>query len=273
MKLFKFKTLLITGGAFIAAGVLAFVVGMSNAGWNFMALDNNSYTEREYKAEAEVTSLRVSLDSGRIKVHPLDADHPTAVVYYKEDEDRPDISVSMNGGELKIIQKYRWNIKDLSVTSNFRFLNHEIAVYLPADTLTQMDIEVDSGMASVNDITVTDLRLDIDSGFIETKNITADTAKIEIDSGRAEINGGTMQNLNIYMDSGTLKFDGVNIPVLSADIDSGWIQGEILGTKADYTIVTDIDSGWTNLKGQIGSAPDKSIFVKIDSGTVNIDFK
>jgi DUF4097 and DUF4098 domain-containing protein YvlB len=289
----KIKVWLIAGGSFMLAAAIIFVIGMTSIGWDFYALDTAEYSDKEYILSAEdtaaLTSVAVTVDSGKIDIFALDSTHTTVGVYYNENESNPDTTVKFENGKLTVRQKYKFNIKDLSIVHNWNFTQRKISLYLP-DNVDLIEIKANSGSANIDGITAgkftfdissgkvylasvnaVSAEFDIDSGSVTLNTVTADSLSFDINSGKAYLKNVTATNISAEIDSGKIDLKNVSVYNLSAEINSGKITGEIAGNKADYTIMVSVKSGSSNIKSQ-QSAVGKHIFIDIDSGSARIDF-
>jgi DUF4097 and DUF4098 domain-containing protein YvlB len=247
---------------------------MSNVGWDFNALDTGDYVDKEFILTAEQTgalrSVSIATTSTPVEIRTLNDSHPTTAVYYTEDENNRNTEITFENGELTVKQKYKFNIKDLSIINGWNFKDIKITIYLP-ENFDKIEIKVGSGTVTADGLSVDNFSVDINSGRANLHSVTAENLTLDIDSGRIALDGITATKITADVNSGSVTLDKVTVTDLSVKIDSGSFKGEITGNQDDYTIMVSIGSGFSNLKNQQGTT-DRHIKIDINSGSSKISF-
>lgn len=139
-----------------------------------------------------------------------------------------DVKWERQGDTLKISQKQRngwwWRTKPARIT-----------LTLQETSLADLEIELDAGSITVNDVTATDfVRCNVDAGSAEFENVHTGRLDLDVDAGGITFAGQTLGPVDLECDAGGIELDleDSSIGHVSGDVDAGEISVLVNGQEA-----------------------------------------
>ena len=139
-----------------------------------------------------------------------------------------DVKWERQGDTLKISQKQRngwwWRTKPARIT-----------LTLQETSLADLEIELDAGSITVNDVTATDfVRCNVDAGSAEFENVHTGRLDLDVDAGGITFAGQTLGPVDLECDAGGIKLDleDSSIGHVTGDVDAGEISVLVNGKQA-----------------------------------------
>jgi len=178
---------------------------------------------------------KITIDASIGELVIEEGDSPEIYYHYLE-ERVPEIEVK--DGELKIVQK---NPSNVNVNNN---TNDLLKIVLPKDShYTKVDISLDLGSITIDDIDADVLDIEAGLGAVETNKCNFDELTIDASLGAVELRKTNIANGDINADLGSVEVDGT-LNVLKVNCDLGSIE-----IKSDNTLNPDN----LNLTASLGS--------------------
>lgn len=297
----KVKKSILIATLSIVAGVLLFVIGMSVVGWDFQKFDATEYTAKRYEAQSGERITEISLDVSSFPI-VVKAGDAVSLDYYEADNS--EVSVSAEGGTLKVVEKYKFDPFRTGLF-NFSRHNHKFVLTVPDNSDIVLkgancDIEATGITLGEFNLNVTNLDMvftdcafgaisvnstNIDMTFVRCSapalNINSTNADIELDNcnvpavavnatnADVDIKNTTAQNIKLTATNGDYSLRSVAVDRLSLDAVNLDADITIVGKRAEYTVDTDGDDLPSK---QIGTT-DKMIYLEGINCDVKLSFE
>ena len=78
-------------------------------------------------------------------------------------------------------------------------------------------------------------------------------------------------NINVVRTTGDVNFNKVDAASLDIETDTGDVEIKLAGSKLDYTITVDVDTGDTNVHNQLGG--ERKLRISVDTGDIYVAFE
>lgn len=224
--------------AFLAVLVCLYILGMSLQRVSWLPFGNKNTQSASIK---HIELIDIDASATDVTVIPDDREDVKA-----EYKGRGKLKVTKNGDTIKVSL-------ERSLFQGINFWNRKkLKIYIPEDFHDKMAVNIGSGRMHLSGpskshpMKLDELSLDMTSGMVDLKNLNVDSFHHVGSSGNAQFDYVTAGIASIKMSSGNVEMNHFQ-GQLSAKLSSG------------------------RFKGQIDQLKD-SIDVKINSGTVSLDF-
>lgn len=156
-------------------------------------------------------------------------------------------NVELDGGIGRI------SCKDLEFDGDFSYVGDASDLMMTQVSVAgTLHLEVDSSSMVLNKVDAASIFADVDCGYLNME---------EVHSG----------DMDVQCDLGDFEFSGLAIDKsLRIQSDCGNIEGSIADSKDNFTIMSQVDIGSSNLAS--GGSGDKYLDVRTDTGSVHIMF-
>ena len=240
MKGFKIAVIIIAV-IFVIIGCAIAFFGMASIDFDFDKLATNDAVTKEYTAEGEFDRIYVESILSEIKL--VSSEDDTCRVMYT-DTRKLVVSVSVDGGELKVVQKdeRKWYERIGIFTTKT-----EIVIYLPKEEYESLEVSN----------TVGDLY--VQSGF------TFGSASVDATTGDVEFLASVKGRLNVNATTGDVEICGKNISDIHVESNTGDIE------LSSVTVANDIYLGATTGKVTVSDVTCRQIIAETTTGGVSLD--
>lgn len=181
---------------------------------------------------------------------------------------RSDINVKVSGTTLKINENngHFWR-------NNTGTLIIQIPNYIE---LAEIDIDSGAGKVSLDDIRVRDFEIDHGAGTLDITNCTFEKAEIDGGVGRTSIEDSTLYDFDLSSGVGEVNIKAQLLGKSKIEGGIGAINLRILGSKENYTVLTEKGIGSVTIDGDSASSREGNgphlIEVESGVGAVKINF-
>lgn len=142
-------------------------------------------------------------------------------------------------------------------------------------------LEADTGTVTLENSTTGDATLTTDTGAVHVTNSTVEKSlNAEADTGSIKLIDSTLNDIVVDTDTGSFHVNGTDFNTIEANLDTGSINIEAPGSRDDYSLELETDTGSVKINGsKEGKSLDqkgdtnKSIKAETDTGSVIIDFQ
>lgn len=144
----------------------------------------------------------------------------------------------------------------------------EIVVYLPEGTqLTEADIDISAGIATIEDLDAQSLKLDMTAGTLNMKNLLVGDAELDMSAGTMNAEGLNAESIRMDMSAGEVNFARMLTGSLKLDMSAGTVG--VSGAVTDACAVH-LSAGTAILK-LLGSAEDYRAEIDSRAGEIVYD--
>ncbi|MCI9031851.1 MAG: DUF4097 domain-containing protein [Clostridia bacterium] len=297
------KRFLIVGITLLLAGGLAFVVGMSTLGWNFLLLDSEVFTAKVYELETSperLASVSVDVRNAEIKV----IEGSDVKIEYEESErikydieyDEKEQTLVMNEVHSipNIFRLFDFHSQVITITVpkvgtlSLESTNGNIEV--PSGVYDEIDIETTNGTVEIRDvvamrgvevhttnsrIVLSNVRSDegtveaySTNGMIELENIVAKSAKGKTTNGKIAVEDVDVKTVSFITTNSPIVCDRLKIGENAYfKSTNGNIKAEFVGNISDFGITGQTTNG-NFIPGNISGGRKK-----VECYTTNGDIK
>lgn len=280
-----YKRLLTVAISLCAAGILAFVIGMSVLGWDFYRLDTAEYSAKSYVPDAAVTSFELNVESFPVTVKRGDS---VSLDYFEASDS--EVSVATENGVLKVRERRKrkmFNMFNLGRSkhkyvltvadgSEINISGTSISVFFdgletPALTITSVNVDIDFKACNIGTLEIKATNLDADLYDCEIDEIRAldgVNGEVNVNSCSGRALSLEFTNLDAHITSAkfdTMTFDGTNTDVTADTVTAISVTVDGTNTDAELVRITadDIDLSGVNLDAELyvmGRAADYGIY-------------
>ena len=240
MKGFKI-TAVIIAVIFVVVGCAIAFFGMTSIDFDFDKLATSEEVTKEYTAEGDFD--RIYVDSILSEIKLVSSEDDTCRVQYT-DSRKLTVSVSVEGGDLKVVQKdeRRWYEKiGIFITRS------EIVIYLPKEEYESLSVSNTVGDVSVQ------------SGF------TFGSASVDATTGDVEFYASVKGRLNASTTTGDVEIYGKEIYDVCVESTTGGIE------LSSVTVANDVRISATTGKVTVSGVTCRQIFAETTTGGVHLD--
>jgi hypothetical protein len=165
------------------------------------------------------------------------------------------------------------------VFSDGKFENDTGNMKITGSEFNDLDLANDTGDILVEDSRTDTLWMECDTGDINLKKTAFTKADFENDNGLIEALACTGKTVIGNNNTGDIQLQVSNIERMDLETDTGEIKLALEGTKNDYNIVFESDTGRLNMErgsergwAEIDNGSDRQINLRTDTGDAEIDF-
>lgn len=223
------KATIIALTLFAAGAVCCFAAAGMGASNDSLKSSLSSLRSAQYQEKAADQALDQNMEISHLV---LDIDSAECVIQTGGDScsltGGKDVQWERQGDTLKISQKQRngwwWRSKPAKIT-----------LTLQDSSLADLDIELDAGSITVNDVTATDfVRCNVDAGGAEFQNVHTGRLELDVDAGGITFAGQTLGPVDLECDAGGIELDleDSSIGHVTGDVDAGEISVLVNGKQA-----------------------------------------
>lgn len=195
--------------------------------------DNEPFTEKNYTTEiTQIKEININVRDRKIDVS-LSEDDKIHINYFENNKEYYDISVS----DKNVLTMTEKNDKEWTdyIGSKLSSENRKISLLIPNALLNTLILSTTNEDISVSDLTV-------------------------------------LEKICISANGGDIIFGGLEVGnTLDLNVKNGDISGSVVGNYDDYSILSEIKKGESNLPENKGSG-EKMLNVSSNNGNVNINF-
>ena len=254
------KTLI--AGAIIACIGLAIVLIIGfTSGWD---VANAQWESETYSTEVgeQISNVDLDLPAGSIQIEFYEGE--TIKVDYSQSK-QVTTQFNVTNQTLKISSTIKWHVQVL-------WFNRmpTTKMYIPQDMQVGLKLRVQAGTVTIGEGTYNDVDVEMDAGTISMKQITCNNFVLSMDAGTMNVNQIQCDTFKAEINAGTLKVTNLKCDDIDLDLSAGSAKLGIVGSKADYTIHTDVSAGSCNVKSQSGGS--KRLSVEVSAGSVKVTF-
>lgn len=272
----------------IIAGLIVFLCGFANVGFDITKLDTNGEPiEKKYTASNGNLNINTELKNIKVILEPS-RDSDIHVTYYENNTTYYDIYENNNELYIKKIDKPYNMVRIFS----FEITNLSCKIYIPNGYDGEIFINTTNDKVEINNIDIDgDINLKTTNDKIVLYNIKGNTIDLKTTNGKIELNKveGNMIKLNttnnkIILDNvkgDTVKLQTTNgeIELNKVDVDSELsclttndsITGTVIGNIDDFSITSKTTNDKNNLPAKSTSG-DKYLSAITTNDKIKIDF-
>lgn len=101
----------------------------------------------------------------------------------------------------------------------------------------------------------------------------AGALSVQVETGNCTISTDvTLTTVKVILETGNISIERLNSNDIYLSASTGNISGILTGDRSDYTISSRYGTGTSNLSDQIVDDSNKSLFVEVDTGAIDIMF-
>ncbi len=210
------KTIVITG-------IILMVIGIAGSFLSYQFMDHSSSTVKETVASGHIAHLKILAKNEHVTIIPV--------------KNRSEITVELTGkGTKKLNTELDLHVHDdtLSIKTkrlkklfqiNFFGGTRELNIYLPEKLYQSLEVSLDNGELTVNDLSIKNVKTDSNNGRIRMKHMVSDHIHVAVSNGRVHLDHvegkitGRSDNGAVFLKTDTLdrsidwKTDNGNIKI------------------------------------------------------------
>lgn len=255
------KIWLITAGALILFGGIAFLGLMSALKWDFKKLSTVKYETSTHEISEDFVGISISTDTADI-VFARSDDERCKVICYEEETAKN--SVTAENGKLVIKTENKKSGLDYI---GFYFEQPKITVYLPSSEYNSLKVKESTGNVKISkDFIFKNVDINLSTGDVDFCSPSSESVKIKTSTGNIGVNQASLDTLELSTSTGTVTVSSVKC---SGDIE--------IKASTDRVSLMDItcksfkstgDTGDILLKNVIAS---EKLIIERDTGNVKFD--
>lgn len=254
------KIWLITAGALILFGGIAFLGLMSALKWDFKKLSTVKYETSTHEISEDFVGISISTDTADI-VFARSDDERCKVVYYEEETAKN--SVTAENGKLVIKTENKKSGLDYI---GFYFEQPKITVYLPSSEYNSLKVKESTGNVKISkDFIFKNVDINLSTGDVDFCSPSSESVKIKTSAGNIGVNQASLDTLELSTSTGTVTVSSVKC---SGDIE--------IKASTDRVSLTDITCKSFKSTGDTGDILLKNVIasekLSIERSTGNVKF-
>ena len=254
------KIWLITAGALILFGGIAFLGLMSALKWDFKKLSTVKYETSTHEISEDFVGISISTDTADI-VFARSDDERCKVICYEEETAKN--SVTAENGKLVIKTE---NKKSGLNYIGFYFEQPKITVYLPSSEYNSLKVKESTGNVKISkDFIFKNVDINLSTGDVDFCSPSSESVKIKTSAGNIGVNQASLDTLELSTSTGTVTVSSVKC---SGDIK--------INASADRVSLTDITCKSFKSTGDTGDILLKNVIasekLSIERSTGNVKF-
>lgn len=249
------KKIRLIGIIALGIGLVSILLVFVTTGGQFPVAAGKVTPRQATFSTSEVQQLAVDIDLADVDIVGADVNQIT--VDYAE-SDHVQYQVGVENGTLLVKNHYR---KSWFFGIDFNFFfgdeeDREVKIEVPKAMLTSLEADLDVGDLRVSDLTIQ-----------QDGDITTDVGDVRLDNVQF---GG---KLMVSQDVGDVDFSQLLVgKSLVMDVNVGDVSGTMADEMANYTIISKVDVGNSNLPTRLDGG-QKLLDVTGDVGDISIEFK
>lgn len=254
------KIWLITAGALILFGGIAFLGLMSALKWDFKKLSTVKYETSTHEISEDFVGISISTDTADI-VFARSDDERCKVICYEEETAKN--SVTAENGKLVIKTENKKSGLDYI---GFYFEQPKITVYLPSSEYNSLKVKESTGNVKISkDFIFKNVDINLSTGDVDFCSPSSESVKIKTSAGNIGVNQATLDTLELSTSTGTVTVSSVKC---SGDIE--------IKASTDRVSLTDITCKSFKSTGDTGDILLKNVIasekLSIERSTGNVKF-
>ena len=172
------------------------------------------------------------------------------------------LDVKLTSGSLEISELAVSNITVKDTSGSVKLSDIE------CDTL---NVKNTSGVIKLNDITASSIETGSTSGRTDIENVETSSICANVSSGTIKFVNVSADEVNGEATSGSMKLEKLDVAkAMNLKLTSGSVSGSVVGAPEDFTIISNITSGTSNLTN--GGTGSKQLNCNVTSGSIKIKF-
>lgn len=254
------KIWLITAGALILFGGIAFLVLMSALKWDFKKLSTVKYETSTHEISEDFVGISISTDTADI-VFARSDDERCKVICYEEETAKN--SVTAENGKLVIKTENKKSGLDYI---GFYFEQPKITVLLPKSEYNSLKVKESTGNVKISkDFIFKNVDINLSTGDVDFCSPSSESVKIKTSTGNIGVNQASLDTLELSTSMGTVTVSSVKC---SGDIE--------IKASTDRVSLTDITCKSFKSTGDTGDILLKNVIasekLSIERSTGNVKF-
>lgn len=254
------KIWLITAGALILFGGIAFLGLMSALKWDFKKLSTVKYETSTHEISEDFVGISISTDTADI-VFARSDDERCKVICYEEETAKN--SVTAENGKLVIKTENKKSGLDYI---GFYFEQPKITVYLPSSEYNSLKVKESTGNVKISkDFIFKNVDINLSTGDVDFCSPSSESVKIKTSAGNIGVNQASLDTLELSTSTGTVTVSSVKC---SGDIE--------IKASTDRVSLTDITCKSFKSTGDTGDILLKNVIasekLSIERSTGNVKF-
>lgn len=254
------KIWLITAGALILFGGIAFLGLMSALKWDFKKLSTVKYETSTHEISEDFVGISISTDTADI-VFARSDDERCKVICYEEETAKN--SVTAENGKLVIKTENKKSGLDYI---GFYFEQPKITVYLPSSEYNSLKVKESTGNVKISkDFIFKNVDINLSTGDVDFCSPSSESVKIKTSTGNIGVNQASLDTLELSTSTGTVTVSSVKC---SGDIE--------IKASTDRVSLTDITCKSFKSTGDTGDILLKNVIasekLSIERSTGNVKF-